>query len=389
MAYGNYFLGPKIQAVQANVTTTGAGGSVPSTKVGRVVKVSLDETVPLFDTEGNILPIGTISYRSVSQIERTSISIGFAIPLYPNLKIFPVENEIVLLVEASGTETQVLDGNQTTYYDNSGVINLWNTPHHNALPGQGADYNNPIGKKTPDRKDINPLYPFPGDILIEGRLGQSIRMGGYKSKYNILTDDSNQTQPFTIIRNGQIKTDNGIQYVAENINEDANSVYLLSNHKLPITPANTKRDSYNTPPTEANQYKGNQVVVNGGRLYFNAKEESILLSAKESVGLNAKTINLDGEEYMCLDADKIYLGAKARTSTESVKQPALLGKQFEFWILQLLETLTTVGDAMSTASAVGAGPVTQLNTTGPVLKASIQSLKNRISVFQSKKVYIE
>ena len=124
-------------------------------------------------------------------------------------------------------------------------------------------------------------------------------------------------------------------------------------------------------------------------MYFNAKEESILLSAKESIGLNAKTVNIDGQEYMCMDADKIYIGERARTSPDSAKQPAILGKQFEFWITQLLDSLNIVANAMSNASAVGAGPVTQLNSTGPVLKASIDSLKRRITRIQSRKVYIE
>jgi len=44
---------------------------------------------------------------------------------------------------------------------------------------------------------------------------------------------------------------------------------------------------------------------------------------------------------------------------------------------------------MSSASAVGAGPVTQLNTTGPILKSTIQSLKTQFRVFQSRKVFVE
>ena len=90
-----------------------------------------------------------------------------------------------------------------------------------------------------------------------------------------------------------------------------------------------------------------------------------------------------------MDADKIYIGVKARTSPDSAKQPAILGKQFAFWTTQLLGSLNIVADAMTSASAVGAGPVTQLNTIGPALKASVQILSGSLSSFQSKKVYIE
>ncbi len=61
----------------------------------------------------------------------------------------------------------------------------------------------------------------------------------------------------------------------------------------------------------------------------------------------------------------------------------------ENWLSALLDTLSTVADAMSTASAVGAGPVTQLNAAGPSLKATVQSLKTQFKVFQSKKVFTE
>ena len=55
----------------------------------------------------------------------------------------------------------------------------------------------------------------------------------------------------------------------------------------------------------------------------------------------------------------------------------------------LLDALDSVATAMGTASAVGAGPVTQLNATGPILKSTVQSLKTQFKLFQSKKVFVE
>jgi hypothetical protein len=223
---------------------------------------------------------------------------------------------------------------------------------------------------------------------MEGRLGQSIRFGGSKG-VTTLVDESNDGKPIILISNGQIKTDNGSDLIEENINEDFNSIYFLSDHKIPLIAANSKRDSYNEIPKTSNQFKGNQVIVNGGRLYFNAKEEGVFISAKQSIGLNANTVNLDATDYFCVDAKKIYLGTKARTATTSVQQPAVLGKQLENWLSALLDTLDSVATAMSSATAVGAGPVTQLNTVGPVLKSTVQSLKSQFRIFQSKKVYTE
>jgi hypothetical protein len=204
---------------------------------------------------------------------------------------------------------------------------------------------------------------------------------------NKLVSVGNNGKPFILISNGQKQTDNGIDYIVEDINKDPNSLYLLSDHKTTLKPANNKRDSYDVVPLRADRYVGNQVVVNGGRLFFNAKEDSAFISAKESIGLNARTVNLDATDYFCVDSKKIYLGKKARTS--SGNEPVVLGTQLQNWLETLLDTLENVGSAMSTATAVSGGPVTDLVTTGPELRAVARSLKAQIVQFQSKKVFTE
>jgi hypothetical protein len=311
--------------------------------------------------------------------------LGYAQPLFSNIQQYPVVNEMVILINAPEPNSQVTDQNQTKYYINLGAVNVWGTPHHNALPQQRVDYNNPIGLGVVELSDINPLYPFPGDTILQGRLGQSIRFGGNKSKYNTITDSSNNTQPFALISNGQIKTDNGLDYITEDINKDANSLYFLSNHKVPLTSANTKRDSYNQIPTTSDKFKGNQVVINGGRLYFNAKEESILLSAKQAIGLNANTLNLDATSYFCVDAEKIYLGKKARTGqTEN----AVLGMQLGNWLQSLISNLQIIAGAMKTATN-GGGAVASLQAAGTALDTTLESLQTQIENIKSQKVYIE
>jgi hypothetical protein len=383
----NYFLGTSIQSIQSSGNSSQSAGS--GAVFARVNKIVLDDTVVLFDSRGVKLPIGGISYKLILDGDDSDDTLGTALPMFSNIQQYPQENEVIMLIQAPDTDSQGTNLTTSTYYLNSGVLSIWGSPHHNALPQQDVDFNNPIGKGVTELSNINQLYPFPGDTILQGRLGQSIRMSGYKSEQNTLTDASNNAQPMLLIRNGQIKTTNGLDSIVENINQDANSIYFLSDHKVPLTPANTKRDSYNEVPTISDQFKGNQVVINGGRLYFNAKEESAFISAKQSIGLNANTINLDATDYFCVDAKKIYIGVKARTATASVQQPAVLGKQMENWLGALLDALDLVATAMSSASAVGAGPVTQLNSTGPILKATVQSLKTRFTLFQSKKVFIE
>jgi len=382
---GSYFLGNTISSVAGG--NTNAPSNKPTTVYGRVLDIVLDNSKILYDAQGSKLPIGAIIYQDVNTPVNSREAITSALPSTNSIKQFPLVNEIVVIETGPAPDFQESTSQVLNYY--SSIMNIWGSPHHNALPTQEVDFEFPIGQGIPELKDINPLFPFPGDVLIEGRQGQSVRIGGYSTKENILTGNNNNGQPFILISNGQVKTTNGIDYIVENINEDFNSLYFLSNHKIPLVSANTKRKSYNIVPKTSDQYQGNQVVVNGGRLYLNAKEESAFISAKESIGLNANTLNFDATDYFCVDAKKILLGERARTAPASVQQPVVLGKQLENWLSTLLDTLSSVADAMSTASAVGAGPITQLNATGPSLKATVQSLRSQFKVFQSKKVFTE
>jgi len=368
---------------------TGRSGGVTSaaaTTQGRVLYVITSQNDPYASSPAML---GGVFYRPMTlNSNETDISkFPFAYPSRADIKTLPIPGEIVNLAFESNSDSLINAAAKRVYW--TSIVNIWNNPHHGATPDTTQTvWEERLLGDFPEQKNINQLAPNPGDTVIQGRFSQTIRMSGAKGNSTFI-DDTNNGKPVIIISNGQIQTQDGIGTVLEDINQDANSIYFLSDHKINLTPANTKRATYNTVPKTSDQYKGNQVVVNGGRLYFNAKEESILLSAKQSIGLNANTLNFDGQEYMCLDADKIFIGSRARTSPDGTKQPAILGKQFEFWITQLLDSLTIVANAMSNASAVGAGPVTQLNSTGPVLKASIESLKRRISRIQSRKVYIE
>lgn len=383
MAY-SYNLGNKVYS-SAQTSLAKSSNKADVAQYGRVAEVVLDNSKEVLDKQGVQLPIGAIKYYPVSVDNIEGITTESAFPLEGVFKTLPLPNEIVALYPTPVPNTQNNSSQKTMYYGK--VVNLWGSPNHNALPLAGYNPNEILGPGVTELTDINPLFPFPGDTLIEGRQGQSVRIGGNKSQQNPLVDDSNNGKPYVLISNGQIPTQNAVDHIVEDINKDFNSIYFVSDHKINLTQANSKRDSYDIKPIEFNKYIGNQVLLNGGRLVFNAKQDSILLSAKESIGLNAKTVNLDATDYFCVDSSKIYLGKKARTSLGS--EPVVLGTQLQNWLETLLDTLENVGTAMSSATAVSGGPVTQLITTGPELRAVARALKAQMKQFQSKKVFTE
>jgi signal peptidase I len=363
-----------------------SSGGGTSTTYGRVVHVILSDKDPYYD---NPSTINGVYYRILGSVgaENEIRRLPFAYQGSSTYRTIPLPGEIVKIENGAGPESLDNIGETVAYWKE--IVNIWNHPHHGAGPDTTQqDWRDNLLKSFPEQKTINPLKANPGDTLIEGRLGQSIRLGGAQGETSLI-DSTNTGKPVIVISNGQIQTKNGSELIEEDINEDFNSIYLLSDHKIPLLPANSKEDTYDTLPTAINRYKGNQVAVNGGRLVFNAKEDAILLKARQSIGLSGESVNLDANRYICLDSPKIYIGSRARTATESVRQSAVLGKQLETWLETLLNTLEILSSAMSSASAVGAGPVIELNTTGPVLKSTVTTLKSQLKSFQSKKVFIE
>ena len=357
-----------------------------SSQYGRVVHIILSINDPKCKDASMI---NGVFYRIPGKgaNEDTTEGLAFAYQGNVNMRVIPMEGEIVEIQSKPAAGEGAKAGLGTKYW--TGIVPIWNHPHHNAAPDtKQPEWKGNLLAGVAEQATINPLQANPGDTVIEGRLGQSIRFGGNKGPVPGIIDDSNNGKPVTIISNGQIVTDNGNDLIQEDVDKDFNSIYLLSDHRVPLTSVNKKRDSYTTLPPASNQYKGNQVIVNGGRLYFNAKEESAFISAKNSIGLNANTLNFDATDYFCVDAKIIYLGKKARTSGGGQREPVILGKQLENWLATLLSSLDAVASAMTSASALGT-PVTQLNSAGPSLKSSVQSLRKQIKRFQSKKVFTE
>ena len=320
-----------------------SGGSSSLNTFARVVDVITDSFHPKYEVYGGSQSINGILYRNLktASSEEDDQQLRFAFCSDVNIKRVPLKSEIVEIVTLPSERRSTGPGSTKSYW--SQVVPMWNHPHHNAYPDT-AQYEDQeseaeFGDFFEETDKVNPLQLFPGDISIEGRHGQSIRMTGTKYDSNIWIDDSNNGEPLTIIRNGQKEAESGDESVLEDINEDKSSIYLTSDHTVELEQANEKRESWKDEPEKADKFKGSQVIINSGRLYFNAYDEHTLISAKEGIGLNAKTVSLDGEEYVGLDAKKIYLGAAA---LKREHEPVLKGKTSTTWLNDLTKQVKTL-----------------------------------------------
>ena len=386
MAFSTGFM----QGRGSSAVSGGGGGSGPTSTFARVVDVLTDSFHPKYNDYGGSQSINGVFYRTLSsaKLEEDDTQLRFAFCSNVNIKRVPLKNEIVEIVSLPSERRSTGPGSTKPYWRQ--VIPMWNHPHHNAYPDtiqyEDQESEAEFGDYFEESDKVNPLQLFPGDLSIEGRHGQSIRMTGTKYDSNIWIDDSNNGQPLTIIRNGQKEAGTGDESVLEDINEDKSSIYLTSDHTVELTQANEKRAAWSEEPEKADKFKGSQVIINSGRLYFNAYDEHALLSAKEGIGLNAKTISLDGEEYVGLDAKKIYLGAAA---LQREHEPVLKGKTSTDWLEDLTKQVESLANTLAKLPPAPPAAVAKLIASGNAILPLVKVLKNKLPQLHSKKVFTE
>lgn len=370
----------------ATQTTTGspsAGGNF-----GRVVDIILDQFHPEYEQFGRSQCINAVFYRELNSeyIEDEESVLRIAFCNHTSLRRIPVKGEIVYLeTRPSEQRGEGIPVTTKTYWRD--IISIWNHPHHNAYPdtNQSGESINDFGKHFEEQDKIAPLQAFPGDDIWEGRNGQSIRFNGTKYDSNIIIDNSNNGKPVTLISNGKKTPNDSLNPIVEDINEDPSSIFLTSDHTITLTQANEKREAFDEEPEKADKYKGSQVVINSGRLFFNARDEGAFISSKEVIGFNSKVIGIDGKDYIGLDAKKIYLG----TSAFEEKEPALKGQTSTDWLDDLVGLLEGLAKTLATTPPAPPTYIAGLVKEGIKLQIQLPQLKSLLKQLHSRKVYID
>jgi hypothetical protein len=383
------------------------GGNIFSARVSHII-LNDYEHPDVFREYGEWGSIGCIFFTNnkFPTNNKDFKSDGFARPLFPNNKIFPLKNELVYIIILSDLEVQSSINTVSYYYFQP--INVWNNVHHNAIPDpvftnlspefQKRDYQLSergnvrratdnsdeinLGKTFKEKSNIKNLQPFEGDIIYEGRWGQSIRFGSTVSNLNSWSSGGNDGDPIIVIRNGQYE-DNKESWIPqiEDINQDPSSIYLTSNQTVPLKASSRNYNSYNSPPTLPEKYLGNQIILNSGRLVFNSKNDSILLSSFNSINLNSqKSVNVDAKEEFVVDSKKVLLGNKS--ATESI----ILGDKFLNDLQKLLTELISLTQALQTPIGTPTPYVPNIGISIAAVKtqAISQTILNQIETYKSK-----
>jgi hypothetical protein len=381
----------------------------------RVISIVLDDSHPRFTELGGWNALGVIEYDPTLSLNYNLTTYPVAYPIKPNIKNFPLINETIIIYSAFSSEIttyenglNIISGAEKMYYDN--VINVWNNKNHNGYsfvinnsqPSQNKSYsqieagssnttqNKPstinLGKTFKERPDIHPLLPFEGDVIYEGRWGNSIRFGSTvknppsKTIQNNWSNKGTDGDPIIIIRNGQGESSTpAFEPITENIENNDSSIYLTSTQQIPLKASSPSYVSYtkSTPPTSPDQYAGPQIILNSGRLVFNTYSDHIILSSAKSINLNSQeSVNIDTKKFIT-QADKIFLGTE-----DLAKEPLLLGDTTAQVLRDLVSSVKELAAALQVLVSAPVIPFTP--AVFPTLLVPATKVLSKVTVLQTQ-----
>jgi hypothetical protein len=256
------------------------GGSNGNTfffaRVNDILLSTETKTENFFNDAGGWAGLGSIKFTQLgTTTDNDKPSRLIAKPLFTNILQYPILEEIVLILQAPSDGLNTDPQAKNYYYLTT--IGLWNSIHHNAFPDipsfnrkirnkndastqqieEGSSISdNPdtevlkFGNSFKEKSDIRNLLPEEGDIIIEGRWGQSIRFSSTTAKKlpnNSWSAQGELGSPITIIRNGQTKERNTSAPwvpIYEDINNDGSSIYMSSGQDIPLELASKNLKSF-------------------------------------------------------------------------------------------------------------------------------------------------
>jgi hypothetical protein len=304
-----------------------------------------------------------------------------AYPLDMTSKKIPVIGEQVMVVLGSNADANSQKRSSVRNYYIS-TVGIQSNINHNALPRlniksatslgnlDGAFAGIPAQTSTPlahkfgngfvELKNLSQLQPYLGDVIFEGRFGQSIRFG-YTPRNTKRTDNlvngatleptwtsTNPEAPITIIRNGAGFSRGYNKFVVEDINRDDSSIYLTSKQKLQI-----KTRPFSVGVIPSGIYQNSQAVITSDRVLINSKNDGVLISGETGVYVSTPTWKAD--------MDKMF------TQIDELKKQ----------VQEINTALTQLGPALQTA-ANGGGPIPTLVAIAPNIISSTAKVTGQL-----------
>lgn len=293
---------------------------------GIVVDVIVNNSHSEYASDG--YNVGMVKFRRlVSNAYRAEDQLNWAYPLFANYTRYPLIGEVVYIFSSLNRWyylSEINVSNRVTAQDLPELVTETDASQENSSqkiedyressisPKKVGDKKVDIGEYFQDLPNVYRLKYFEGDIIHEGRSGQSIRFGtswlsgevtaNARTKKIPWKSNNKDQSPHILIRVGpspeQEKTVDGMfGQVLEDINEDKTSIWMVTDQIVPIKLATEgsgiHRISVSDFPSKFNE---NQLILNSDRIILNAKKKKIIINSHNGIHMSTlKDVTLDAD----------------------------------------------------------------------------------------------
>lgn len=240
--------------------------------------------------------IGKAKVRMLhSDFNQVEDSLVWANPIDSNRRGYPMKHEVVVIAKYLGNYYYThrinflsnINHNEDTWISiNYQKHKKKNKSRNYEKRAAGSTRNQnikpdpPLGDVFERDDDFKPLIHEEGDIILEGRFGNSVRFGSNQETH----------KPLMKIRVGQYeeaKNKDYLEPIFEDINKDASSIYLGEDELFKLKPATRDMSSHyfsvkysdDDPPEE---FDGKQIIENSDRIVLNTKKNQFITYSKDS-----------------------------------------------------------------------------------------------------------
>lgn len=281
-----------------------------------VVDVILDQFHPQYSKDG--YNVGMIKIRLFTQDHsRDNELLGWAFPMDSTIQEMPLIGEVVMVNKILGNLFYSRKLYIAHRLQENAMLNL-NAKLNNRPSQLENSITNVIKEITLDKHKfgkyfrpdsrVRPLKHFEGDVIIQGRMGNSIRFGSSQ-----MEPGNKGLAPNIILRAGQGKdaetkrcTSNKVfGLILEDPDEDVSSIWMTSDQVIPFQEITLEAGShFRSLINQPQKYDGGTILINSDRVVLDAKKTHVMMFSNEEIYLNSfKNTSIDTDSSIVLTAN--------------------------------------------------------------------------------------
>ena len=274
-------------------------------------------------------------------------------------------------------------------------MNAFRRMNKNVNPG--LDFDLPEDRET-SYQDVVP-NEIHGDMIFEGRHGNSIRLGSrYLNPYIMLSNGRAPLQEEESLGDGSLISITNFGSIEDHfgtmnsrasfiLGSDLDKNYFRKTIDLFAATNNLKNAS-----KSLYEYSSNQIFLNSDRVIINTKENDLFVSSAFDLYLGAaRNLNISTNQDFIINCRNSYLGNPytLKGNDYEIKadkiEPMVLGKQLEIILNEMLDVLTKV------VTATSAGPQPLMNGSIPLSQDELllKPIRNKMKTMFSNYHFIE